>query len=248
MGKNVRIIYMKKDKLILLVLIILAIFVLPLKNINWGKMSLVQDQGITVVGEAKTKLKNQVASFAAGVNVNKASKEEAVKEVNEKMKKLIEDVKAFGIKEGDIKTQGISINESERYETRQKEWYVSNSIEIILREVDKTSDLTDLLSKSGANNVYGPNLRLEENNDGEKVLYEAAIKDAREKAEAIAKASGRKLGKIISVTDGGTVSDYNRPWLSSMAKEGMGGADIAAPVEPGVSTVSKSMTVVFEMR
>jgi len=240
---------MKKNGSIVAVIIVLflLVFLLPMGNINWGKINIGQDQGITVVGEAKTKLKNQVASFTAGVNVNKTNKEEAVKEVNEKMTKLIDEIKAFGIKAGDIKTQGISINESQRYDSREKEWYVGNSIEIILREVDKTSELTDLLSKSGANNVYGPNLRIDDSDEGEKVLYEVAIKDAREKAEAIAKAAGRRLGKVISVMDNGTVSDFNRPWLSAVAKDGMGGAE-AAPIEPGETTVSKSMTVVFEMR
>ena len=243
--------YMKKNESIVgaVVVLFILVFLLPLLNINWGKINIGQDQGITVTGTAETKLKNQIASFTAGVNVNKANKDEAVKEVNEKMDKLISDVKAFGIKAEDIKTQGISISEGQRYDTRLKEWYVGNSIEIILRDVDKTSELTDLLSKSGANNVYGPNLRLEENNDGEKVLYETALKDAREKAEAIAKAAGRKLGKVINVVDNGNSSDYARPWLSSsVAKEGMSGAGVAASVEPGVSTVSKSMTVVFEMR
>lgn len=239
---------MKKNESIVgaVIVIFILLFLLPLRNINWGKINIAQDQGITVTGEAETKLKNQIASFSAGVNVNKANKDEAVKEVNEKMNKLIDDVKAFGIKAEDIKTQGISISEGERYETKQKEWYVGNSIEIILREVDKTSELTDLLSKSGANNVYGPNLRLDDGNTAEKALYDAAMKDAREKAELIVKSAGRKLGKVLSVMDSNSVN-YGRPYLLS-AKEGLGGADMAAPIEAGATTVSKSITVVFEMK
>lgn len=236
---------MKKNESITGAIIILFIFIflLPLRNINWGKINIGQDNGITVTGEATTKVKNQIASFTAGININKANKDEAVKEVNDKMAKLIEDVKAFGIKGEDIKTQGVSINESERYETKQKEWYVGNTIEIVLRDVDKAGALTDLLSKSGANNVYGPSLMLDKSNEAEKALYDEAMKDAREKAEIIAKIAGRKLGKVISVVDSGNV-DTIRPWLSS-AKEGMGGG---ANIETGSSTVSKSMTVVFEMK
>jgi len=198
-----------------------------------------------VTGEAKTQVKNQIASFTAGVNINKANKDAAVKEVNDKMTKLIEDVKAFGVKAEDIKTQGMSINESQNWETKVKEWYASNSIQITLRDVDKASSFADLLAKSGANNVYGPNLMLDESNTAEKALYEEAMADAKEKAELIAKTAGRKLGKVISVMDSNT-TDYSRPYLMS-AKEGLGGA-VAAPVEAGATTVSKSMTVVFEMK
>jgi uncharacterized protein len=236
---------MKKNESIVgaIVVLFLLFFVLPLRNINWGKVNIGQDNGITVVGQASSKVKNQIASFTAGININRENKDEAVKEVNDRMAKLIEEVKAFGIKGEDIKTQGVSINESERYDTKKKEWYVGNTIEIVLREVDKAGELTDLLSKSGANNVYGPNLMLDQSNEAEKALYDEAMKDAREKAEIIAKTAGRKLGKVISVLDGGSITDSIRPWLSS-AKEGMGGANI----ETGSSTVSKSMTVVFEMR
>lgn len=236
----------KSESIVAAVLIVfLLFFVLPLRNINWGKINIGQDTGITVTGEAKTQVRNQIASFTAGVNINKASKDAAVKEVNDKMTKLIEDIKAFGVKAEDIKTQGMSINESQNWETKVKEWYASNSIQITLRDVDKASSFADLLAKSGANNVYGPNLMLDESNTAEKALYEEAMKDAKEKAEAIAKTAGRKLGKVISVMDSNT-TDYSRPYLMS-AKEGMGGA-VAAPVEAGATTVSKSMTVVFEMR
>ena len=238
---------MKKNESIVaaVVVLFLLVFVLPLRNINWGKINIGQDIGITVTGEAKTQVKNQIASFTAGVNINKANKDAAVKEVNDKMTKLIEDVKAFGVKAEDIKTQGMSINESQNWETKVKEWYASNSIQITLRDVDKASSFADLLAKSGANNVYGPNLMLDESNTAEKALYEEAMADAKEKAELIAKTAGRKLGKVISVMDSNT-TDYSRPYLMS-AKEGLGGA-VAAPVEAGATTVSKSMTVVFEMK
>lgn len=239
---------MKKNESIVgaVIVLFILVFLLPLRNINWGKINIGQDTGITVTGEAKTQVRNQIASFNAGVNINKTSKDEAVKEVNDKMTKLIEDIKAFGVKAEDIKTQGMSINENQNWETKVKEWYASNSIEIILRDVDKASSFADLLAKSGANNVYGPNLMLDESNTAEKALYEEAMADAKEKAETIAQTAGRKLGKVVSVMDGGSVV-YSRPYLMS-AKEGLGGADIAAPVEAGATTVSKSMTVVFEMR
>jgi uncharacterized protein YggE len=68
-------------------------------------------------------------------------------------------------------------------------------------------------------------------------------KDAREKATLIAKASGRKLGKVVTVNDGGTVSNIYPMYRSIKAADGMGGGAVS---EPGSATVSKSMTVVFE--
>jgi len=242
---------MKKNKISLnrgsgvavLVILVALIFVLPLRLINWGKINIGQDQGITVVGEASSKEKNQIASFSAGVSVDDKDKSKAVGEVNEKINKLVSDLKEFGINEDDIKTRDMSIHEGERYETREKLWYASNNIEIILRDLDKANDLADLLSQSGATNVYGPNLRMDDTSDIEKSLYDSALSDAREKAELIAKASGRKLGKVLSVVEGSGGTYDNVPILRDF-KEGLGGASI----EPGTSTVSKTLTVVFELK
>ena len=65
----------------ILILVIIAAFVLPWRNINWGKINFVGET-VVVTGESETKQKNEVASFSAGVNVIKENKEEAIAEVN----------------------------------------------------------------------------------------------------------------------------------------------------------------------
>lgn len=218
------------------------------RRINWGKITWVPAEMITVVGEAKSQEKNQIASFTAGINTVNDKKEVAVKEVNDKVAAIIEAVKKFGVSVDDIKTQNMSIYQSEEsywdngvQKTRKGQWRVDNSIEITLREVDQAAKLADLLTSSGANNVWGPNLRLDDTSQAEKELFDGAMKDALEKAEIIARAAGRKLGKVISVTEGTGVSNF--PMYK--AEGGMGGG---AAIEPGSSTVSKSLTVVFEIK
>jgi uncharacterized protein YggE len=233
---------------VILVLIIIAAFLLPWKNINWGKIRF-QEETVVVTGESKTKQKNEVASFSAGVNVINIKKEDAVAEVNKKINELIASVKAFGIAEGDIQTQSMSVYQQQEpiYSSsgqpgKNGQWVVNNTIEITLRDVAKTQELVDLLNKSGANNVYGPNFRIEETNDAEKGLVDSAIQDARDKAEIIAKAAGRKLGKVINVSEGSGGISYP---MYAMKADGLGGG---AAAEPGTSTISKTLTVTFEFK
>lgn len=232
------------------VLVLLLVWIVPWKKINWGKITWQPSEIVTVTGEARSQEKNQIATYTAGVEAVNTKKEEAVSEVNNKIEALIKAIKDFGIDEKDIKTQNISIYQGEEsyYEggvqkSRKGQWRVSNSVEITLREVDKANELTDLLSQSGANNVWGPNFSMDDTNVIEKTLYEAAMKDAKEKAEDIAKASGRKLGKVLSVTDGGSSDIY--PVYSMKADSGRGGG---MATEPGTSTVYKSLSVVFELK
>lgn len=224
---------------------LLGCFFLPWKNINWGSFKFLNQETVTVTGQAKSSQKSEIASFNAGVSSVNDDKEKAVSEVNQKLTAIIEAVKNFGIKPEDIKTQNLSVyqNQESFYEEgRQKQrlgqWQVNNTIAITLRSVDRASDMTDLLTKSGATNVYGPNFTIDNAATAENSLLDDAMKDAREKAERIAKAGGKKLGRVISVSEG-----YSSPGviMPMMAEHAGGGA----PIEPGSQTVSKSLTVVF---
>lgn len=232
---------------LLLGAVLVALFFLPWEKINWGGIKILPGKTITVVGEAQTQEKNKIATFTAGVTIVNDSKEVAVAEVNQKIEALIAAVKSFGIKDEDIKTQSLNVSQREetyyeegRQKTRPGQWSVGNTIEIKLRDVERASALADLLTKSGATNVWGPNFTLEEAEAGEDSLLSEAIKDAQSKAEVIARASGGKLGQILTITEG-----YQQVSVVYRALEGGGGG---APVEPGSTTVQKVVTVVFELR
>lgn len=223
-------------------------FLVPWERVNWGELKLAPAETITVVGTAKTQERSQVASFTAGVNAINDDKETAINEVNQKVAAIIEAVKAFGINEADIQTQNLSIYQQEetfyeegRQKQRQGQWRVSNSINITLRDVDQASDLAALLTRSGATNVYGPNFRLDDTQEAESGLLDQAIANAREKAEIIAQASDGELGKVISVSEG-----YQSSRVYPVMLEGAGGG--GAPIEPGSETISKTVTVVFELK
>jgi uncharacterized protein YggE len=238
-------------KIILIVgLVVIGSFLLPWRQINWGKIAFLPAETVTVTGEAKTTVKNQIASFNAGVDVLSNSKEEATKEINTKMEALVVAMKNFGIKEGDIRTQSLSYYQNEepywengvqRYKKGQ--WRVSSSVEVKLREIDRASDLAGVLAGSGANNVYGPNFQLDDTTEAEKGLFDQAVKNAKDKAELVAIATGRKLGKVLSVNEGGASGGIYPMYGAKMA-EGGGGA----PMEAGTGTVYKTVTVVFELR
>lgn len=223
------------------IVIVGGLYLLPWKKMLAGR------EIIMVVGEAKSKQKSQIATFSAGVTVVKDKKDEAVKEVNEKVAAIIEALKNYGIKAEDIKTQNISIYQAQeqywedgKQKVRQGQWNVSNSVEVVLRDVDRASGLADLITSSGANNVYGPTFSLDDTAAVEIALFGEAMKDAKARAEAIAEASGRKLGKVVGVAEG-----YSGSSVYGYAMKEAGGGGSA--VEPGTGTVSKTITVSFEM-
>lgn len=237
---------------IIIVLIAACLFI-PWEHVNWGKISILPASTITVTGEAKQDELPQIARFSASVTATNADKQIAINEVNSAMEKIIKSVKDFGIDTKDIQTQQVSV-----YQTKEDRpeimiyppirsgkdvWQASNSISITLRDITKAADLTDLLQAGDAANVSGPNYSLDDTTEIQTELLSKAIDNARAKAQKIAAASQRKLGQVITVSEG--FSNYPGPLFaggSMMAERS------SAPVEPGTETVSKSVTVTFELK
>jgi len=240
---------MKKIISIVMVsLIVLGVlWILPLDGLEWGSINLGVDRTISVTGTAQREEKNQLASFSAGVEAVSANKESAITEVNEKMEAIIASLKESGIAEADIQTQSMSVyqdqesyyeNGAQRY--RPGQWRVSNTVEVTVREVDAVSQINDMLAKSGATNVYGPNYRTDDSQTGDDLLS-LAVADAQQKAETLAKSQNLKLGKIQQITEMGATNVY--PIMYDRAMGGGGG-----PAEAGTSTLSKTVSVTFEIK
>lgn len=231
-----------------IILLILSCYLLPWNKVNWGTLSWQPAKTVTVTGQAISKQKNQIATFTAGVSVTKDNKQDATNEVDNKINAIVEAAKAFGIKTEDIKTQYISVyqNQEQYYEdnrqkTRPGQWNVSNSASFILRDVTRASALTDTLSRSGATNINGPQFSMDETTDIENSLLGEAIANAKKKAELVAKGANKKLGEIIAVTEGSSITQARPVYL-----EGGGGG--GGGTEAGTAEVEKTVTVVFELR
>jgi uncharacterized protein YggE len=100
----------------------------------------------------------------------------------------------------------------------------------------------DAAVAAGANSVYGPSL---DRSDADELANQAladAVADARQKAEALAKAADGSLGRVISVTEGGA----SAPPIPYAARESALATDV--PIEPGTQEIQASVTVVFELR
>lgn len=234
-----------------IVIVVALLYFFPWREITWGKVIMSPEKMVTVTGYAESQENNQIASFNAGVNSVKDSRDEAVKEVNDKINAITAAVKTFGVDPGDIQTQSMSVYQRQDsyydngvQKSRPGQWDVSNTISITLRDVNRANGLADLLTSSGATNVYGPNFQLDTSKKAEDSLMAAAIDDARVKAEAMAKASGTSLNQVISVTEGSSGSVIY-PLMSARA-DGMGGG--GASLEAGTTKISKTVTVVWSLK
>jgi len=247
---------MIKKEFLGLAILVGVVYFFPWKNISWGKITIAPERTVTVTGYAESKVTNQIANFSAGVSAFNDKKEVAVNEINTKMTAIIAEVKALGVGDADIQTSQVNVYQMQESvvssgrmmpaidtgKVKLGQWSASNSIEIVLRNVDKASELTDILNKSGATNVYGPNFSLDTSSKASDLLIGAAIENSKVKANVIATSGGAKLGKMISVNEG-----YSSPNVYPMMAKTMmdSSVSVPAPVEIGSTNVSKTVTVVW---
>ena len=203
---------------------------------------------ITVSGVSRSYEQNNIATFNATVSVTNADKETAVREMNEKVSAITEGLLSAGISKDNFKTSNLSIYRDQIWNeqtqtSEQGDWRATTSIEIRLDDVDKANEVSTILASMDITEVYGPNLVADSINIDESQLLMSALEDAHSKAESMAWASNRKLGKMISMTE------VNQPGeMPYMMEPRMMGGGGGVSIDPGTSSVYKYVTVTYLLR
>lgn len=219
----------------------------------------------TVNGVGEEAATPDSAQFTVGVTKTATTVEAAQEQVNTITNAIINQLKAQGIEEKDIKTQNYSsypvygeMSASSRsmglsvaapdggnvtgYTVSQDLVVTANSIEIAEKALDAAV-------ASGANQIAGVSFVI--NDEDKKTLQQKArkkaIENAKAKAQELAKDSGIRLGKIVNIyvaEDQAIPMMYDRKLMNAELEVA------AAPtnLQPGENTVVVNVTLSYETR
>lgn len=174
-----------------------------------GKMTTIRN--ITVSGDGKVKVKPDTATVNVGVITRAPTAEEASSKNAADVENVIAKVKAIGVKDKDITTGYYSIYPEYNWNSGTQEFigYQANtSLSIKTKKIDETGEIIDAAIKGTANQSNGVQFSLEEDEEFYKEALAKAFDKAKSSAEAIAAASGMKLGQIYSISDSGSPTVY----------------------------------------
>jgi uncharacterized protein YggE len=156
------------------------------------------------------------------------------------MQKLIAALRGFGISSDSLQTSSVSL--SPRMDDNGETvvgYSASNSVAVTVKSVDRAGQLVDAAVAAGANQVDGPNLTVSDQAALYKKALAEAVSDAREKARALAAASGLHVGSVTSVeeqTDTSGPVGYDQVKLASPS----------TPIEAGSQQITATVTVAFD--
>jgi len=124
---------------------------------------------------------------------------------------------------------------------------ITQSVLVKIRDFDKLGVVLGGVVDNGANSVSQFNFTIDDPTSVQDEARAEAIEKAQKKAKAIAKAGGFRLGKLLSIEEGGY---YPQPTYAYESKAyGVGGGSDAAPsIEPGSEEVIVNVTLRYEIK
>lgn len=208
-----------------------------------------QEPVITVSGEGIIEVTPDTATISLGVQRQAATTDAAITAHATAMNAVIGALKQAGIKDEDIKTTRFSIEPMYSYNSNGKPpvltgYRVTNTVSFDSQSLDTLGQLIDAAVAAGANEVNGITFTVKDVDAVKTQAIDKAVRDARTKADAIAKAAGVKIRRIRSISlDSPFVPPVYNLDYNSLKRDS--GSAASTPIEPGTNEVRVTVSVVF---
>jgi uncharacterized protein YggE len=152
-------------------------------------------------------------------------------------------IKESGVADRDIQTTSLSLQP--QYDPKQTGaarlvgFQVNNQVMIKIRDIGRLSAVLDRAIAAGANEMSGIEFVVSEQAKLLDQARAAAIADAHRKAELYANAAGMKVGRVMAISEEGSVPP---PRLYQSMRAG-----VAPAIAPGEQTLRAVVTVSYEL-
>lgn len=197
---------------------------------------------VTVTGVGRVEALPEMVKFTVGVINNSSSSNVAVADNNRTMRDLISLIKQTGVEESDIIVSYVRVIPPSA-NLGLATYQAINAADVTLGDISKFDNLVSTLYSIGASSVSNIVFTTEDSSELEKRAIAEAIKDAKSKAGNTARASRKRLGRMVSIQaaeigEAGALS-------GEPAKEGFGGQVSASPSQ--IEIVRRAV-IIFELR
>lgn len=150
------------------------------------------------------------ASMTVGTQARAPTATAAAAANKVKTEKLLAAIRAAGIREREIQTQGIQLQPDYRWDNEPNGrgrqtlvgYIASNSVQIKTRNIDRLTSLLDMLTTAGADSVYGPNFGISDPAPLRREARVRAMERGKTEAADYARNNGFTSVRLLSVEEG----------------------------------------------
>lgn len=193
-----------------------------------------------------------VAIISAGVQTLQPTASGSIEENAARMERVRAALKRAGIADRDIQTSSISLNPEYRYVENQPPvltgYRASNSVNVKFRDLKRTGAILDALVAEGANQINGPNLTIDKPETAYDEARGKAIAEGQARAQLYARSLGKRVVRLLSVSESGAYVPPPMPYRRDMMAVGNAQAVSKSEIDPGTQELQISLSMSFELQ
>jgi len=204
-----------------------------------------QKNTVTVNGMGEITVAPDMATINIGLKTEDPDAEAAQTANASLMSKIVAALKNEGIADKDIKTAQYNLYKTSDYvEGKERnEYYVaSNTVNIVVRDIDKVGEIIDIASSNGANSINNIAFSISDDSAFYQEALKLAMANAKGKANAIMGTFGETATvpvTVVEASNGGSIV-YNESMVRAYASDSS-----STPIESGELTISANVTVTY---
>lgn len=204
---------------------------------------------VSVNGTGKVTVKPNIAHISFGVFTHDETANAAQTANDAIMARITAALKAAGIKDEDIQTNGYSLQprwvwDKTNEKNIQSGYDMNHSVTVTVRTIADAGKMVSLIADNGANTVNGISFDVDDATLEQTKLaaLDLAMASARKRADVVAKAAGKTILSVQTVV----VNESSYTPYQTYRNEAMVARDsTAAPVEAGTTDVLISVSVTY---
>lgn len=195
---------------------------------------------VTVTGNGAVDAVPDEASFSFSVQTKATTATAALARNGAATKAVIAAVEGAGVPEANVQTAQVSLDPVQSSDgTSIVAYSASDTITVTKLAIARAGSVVDAAVGAGATDVSGPSLELSDQDALYAQALKAAVANARSKAQVLADATGRSLGEVVSIVEGG-----NAVMPLPVAA---GAAQSSTPIEAGTQEIDATVTVAYAL-
>jgi uncharacterized protein YggE len=202
---------------------------------------------VTATGSGTAHAAPDSADMSFGVTRHAADAKTALADASTVAQSITDALTKGGVDKKDIQTQNVNVSPSYAVQNGKQVvagFDASIAVSVKIRDLAKLGDLITAGNAAGADNINGPTLTLADPAPTRGQAIALAVADARKTADAMAKAAGKSVGGVLSIS----TSDVSPGPVPLFDSATAAGSARSVPIEPGQLDVTENVTVIFELK
>jgi len=198
---------------------------------SYGNRTQIHNEGVSVIGEAVRRVLSESAEVIIEITSAAPTAAQAIRDNHTRTMQITQAISPLGIQQGDLQSISLKLQNlyspvmpslpgyagmpqigqtgfspyaagaALQPEVQFGSYFASNTLRVNVREPGRVGEIADAAVRAGATLIGGVRFRAADEASARRAALEAAAKDARLKAEALAKASGKQVGDPVAITE-----------------------------------------------